>query len=115
MLATSNNDDTHRREALTTPPTATKKRRTVVSEYMTRPAIQRAGPMLDVECGSLVQSLYESSVKGTEDVSPEVHFKRMALNFAIMISYGTRFEDVKDPMLLNILEIVETVSTYAPH
>lgn len=67
--------------------------------------------MLDVESRSLVNDMYRAGNGGTADVVPALYFKRMALNVAMMICYGSRFDDISDPLLLKVLRVAETVST----
>lgn len=67
--------------------------------------------MLDVESFAFTHDMYQECLSNGE-VFPRLFFQRMALNITLMICYGTRFADIRDPMLLNMLNAAETVSTY---
>jgi phenylacetate 2-hydroxylase len=82
---------------------------------MSRPAIQKAAPMIDVETSAFVQNLLAASagVDKTRnvEVDPRLIFQRLALNVALMLCYGLRIADIDDPLLHNILQVAHSVST----
>lgn len=91
---------------------STKRMRTVTSSLMTRPAIQRSSPMLDIETSALVDGLYQGSRKGTIEVDPRIYCQRQALNLTLMWCYGTRIDSVQDPLLHKILHVAHSVSSW---
>lgn len=70
-------------------------------------------PMLDMETCAMISSLYYDTQKGAMDISPHVYQKRLALNLMIMFCYGTRFNSVQNPMLLQILKDAKTIARSA--
>lgn len=68
--------------------------------------------MLDMETCAVISGLYYDSSKGETDIMPHVYEKRLALNMMIMFCYGTRFNSVTNPMLLQILKDAQTVARY---
>ncbi|EPE34768.1 Cytochrome P450 [Glarea lozoyensis ATCC 20868] len=95
---------------------STKRRRTAVGTVMTRPAIQKAAPMIDLETSSLVQDML-SAASGVDhderlEVDPRIFFQRLALNVVLMMCYGFRIADIDDPLLHNILNVAHSVSTF---
>ncbi|KAL4964520.1 cytochrome P450 [Aspergillus stella-maris] len=90
---------------------STKRMRTVAGALMTRPAIQRSAPMLDVETKTLVGGLFEVTREGDE-VDPRIYFQRLALNLTLLWCYGTRIEGVDDPLLHEILRVAHSVSSF---
>lgn len=93
-----------------------KKRRTAVGAIMTRPAIQKSAPMLDLEISATVKDLGAvafASANGLEsiEVDPRIYFQRMALNTTLMMCYSTRIEDIKDPILHELLSLASSIST----
>lgn len=90
---------------------STKRMRTVVGTLMTRPAIQRSAPMLDIETTALVKGIFEYSRNATLEVDPRIFFQRQALNLTLMWCYGTRIASVEDPLLHKILRVAHSVSS----
>jgi phenylacetate 2-hydroxylase len=66
--------------------------------------------MLDMETCAVVSGLYYDSGAGTNEITPHIYLKRLALNMMMMFCYGTRFTSVKDPLLLQILQDAQTVA-----
>ncbi|KAL4956731.1 cytochrome P450 [Aspergillus filifer] len=89
----------------------TKRMRTTAGALMTRPAIQRSAPMLDVETQALVRGLFEATGEGDE-VDPRIYFQRLALNLTLVWCYGTRVESVEDPLLHETLRVAHSVSSF---
>ncbi|EXJ91444.1 hypothetical protein A1O1_04556 [Capronia coronata CBS 617.96] len=96
-----------------------KRRRTAVGAIMTRPAILKSTPMLDLEISALIKDLAADGLGLRQqkdgfglEVNPRLHFERMALNLTLMMCYSTRFESLQDPMLHELLEIATSVSTF---
>jgi phenylacetate 2-hydroxylase len=69
--------------------------------------------MLDLETSRMVQGLFEASKTG-KPIAPHIYQKRLALNIVLMFSYGRRFEDIADPMLVRILDDAKIISRSAP-
>ncbi|KAL4945820.1 hypothetical protein BDV06DRAFT_229721 [Aspergillus oleicola] len=90
---------------------STKRMRTTAGSLMTRPAIQRSAPMLNVETEALVRGLFDGMRMGGE-VDPRIFFQRLALNLTLMWCYGTRIGSVEDPLLHEILRIAHSVSSF---
>ena len=90
---------------------STKKMRTVTGSLMTRPAIQRSAPMLDLETSALVDGLYQGTKEDTKDVDPRIYFQKQALNLTLMWCYGTRIDSVQDSLLHKILRVAHSVSS----
>jgi phenylacetate 2-hydroxylase len=90
---------------------STKRMRTVAGALMTRPAIQRSAPMLDIETTALVKGIFENSEDTTVEVDPRIFFQRQALNLTLMWCYGTRIANVEDPLLQKILRVAHSVSS----
>ncbi len=83
---------------------------------MTRPAIQKDAPKLDLETLAFVQDMFLAA-KGEDgttniEIDPRIFFQRLALNETLMMCYGTRIVDVNDPLLHEILEVAHSVSRY---
>lgn len=90
---------------------STKRMRTAAGALMTRPAIQRSAPMLDMETCALVDDLYRAC-QGGKEVDARIFFQRQSLNLTLMMCYGTRIARVEDPLLHRILHVAHSVSTY---
>lgn len=90
----------------------TKKQRRVVGSFTTGPSIKKMRGMLDMETCAVISGLYYDGQKGAVDISPHVYQKRLALNIMIMFCYGTRFNSVKSPMLLQILQDAKTIASF---
>ncbi|KAL5342332.1 cytochrome P450 [Aspergillus crustosus] len=90
---------------------STKRMRTVAGALMTRPAIQRSAPMLDLETSALVDDLFKAA-QATGEVDPRIFFQRLALNFTLMWCYGTRIASAEDPLLHKILHVAHSVSSF---
>ncbi|GKZ72751.1 hypothetical protein AnigIFM60653_011876 [Aspergillus niger] len=90
----------------------TKKQRRVVGSLTTGPAIQKLRPMLDLETFSMVSGIYNDSQNGRIGIVPHIYQKRLALNIMMMFCYGTRFESITDPLLLQILEDASTIASF---
>lgn len=65
--------------------------------------------MLDLETYSMISEIYHDSQNGSIIV-PHIYQKRLALNIMMMFCYGTRFESITDPLLLQILEDASTIA-----
>ncbi|KAH8802434.1 phenylacetate 2-hydroxylase [Xylogone sp. PMI_703] len=91
---------------------STKRCRTAVGACITRPAIQKSAPMLDLETFVLVHDLFLASKHIYQDVDPRIFFQRQAVNITLMICYGTRFTSINNPSLHGILDIAGRVSTF---
>jgi phenylacetate 2-hydroxylase len=83
---------------------------------MTRPAILKSVPMLDLEISSLVNDLHSDafgSLTGpiSAEIDPRIYFQRMALNLTLMICYSTRIKSTDDPMLHELLYLANSIST----
>lgn len=65
-----------------------------------------------METCAVISGLYYDGQKGAIDLSPHVYQKRLALNIMIMFCYGTRFNSVKSPMLLQILQDAKTIASF---
>ncbi|GFN12446.1 hypothetical protein AtubIFM56815_010683 [Aspergillus tubingensis] len=90
----------------------TKKQRRVVGSLTTGPAIQKLRPMLDLEIFTMISQIYNDSQNGTISIVPHIYQKRLALNIMMMFCYGTRFESITDPLLLQILEDASTIASF---
>ncbi|KAL4875352.1 cytochrome P450 [Aspergillus karnatakaensis] len=90
---------------------STKRMRTTAGTLMTRPAIQRSAPMLDLETSALVEGLFKAAEKNGE-VDPRIYFQRQALNLTLMWCYGTRIASEEDPLLHKILRVAHSVSSF---
>ncbi|KAL4809423.1 cytochrome P450 [Aspergillus unguis] len=89
---------------------STKRMRTVAGALMSRPAVQRSAPMIDVETAALVGDL--SKAANGREVDPRIFFQRLALNLTLVWCYGTRIEGVEDPLLHEILRVAHSVSSF---
>ncbi|KAF9633310.1 Cytochrome P450 [Lasiodiplodia theobromae] len=94
-----------------------KRKRTAVGAFMTRPAIQRNASLYDIEIHGLVSGLLAGALdpstnKPTREVDPRIYFLRATLNFTTLLCYASRFDDVADPLLHDILATAHTVSTF---
>lgn len=89
----------------------TKKQRRVVGSFTTGPAMKRMANMIDMETAASIAALYRDGQKGTVDVEPHVYQKRQALNFMVMLCYGTRFTSVQDIRLLRILADAKIIAS----
>ncbi|KAF2088377.1 phenylacetate 2-hydroxylase [Saccharata proteae CBS 121410] len=93
-----------------------KRKRTAVGTYMTRPAIQRNAPLIDIEALGLVEDMFLSSLGPTnstsKEIDPRIFFLRASLNFVTNLCYAHRFADIDDPLLHEILETAHAVSTF---
>ena len=81
---------------------------------MTRPAIQKAAPMIDLETSAVVEDILAGcgGIEKTDaEVDPRLIFQRLALNVVLMMCYGLRIADIDDPLLHNILNVAHSVST----
>lgn len=83
-----------------------------MGSFTTGPAMTKARAMIDMESCAVISSLYRDSGKGAKEIEPHVYQKRMALNLMLNFCYGTRFNTVADPMLLQILEDATTIARY---
>ncbi|KAK8162664.1 phenylacetate 2-hydroxylase [Phyllosticta citrichinensis] len=96
--------------------TSCKRKRTAIGSYMTRPAIQRNAPLIDIEALGLVEGIFQASLdvngKTSVEVDPRLLFQRASLNFVLMLCYASRFPDIDDPLLHEILATGKTVSTF---
>jgi phenylacetate 2-hydroxylase len=90
---------------------STKRMRTAIGALMTRPAIQRSAPMLDIETAALVNDMFALASNGTSGVDPRIFCQRQALNLTLMWCYGTRIASVEDPLLHKILRVARSVSS----
>lgn len=84
---------------------------------MTRPAIQRNASLYDIEIHGLVSGLLAGALDPstnelTREVDPRIYFLRATLNFTTLLCYASRFDDVADPLLHDILATAHTVSTF---
>jgi len=68
--------------------------------------------MLDRESFALVSDMYDHCEAGKITIEPEFYFKRLALNLALELCYGSRVEKVDDPFFRDIVDAVETISSY---
>lgn len=66
--------------------------------------------MLHMETCAVISRIYYDSLKGAVDIMSHVYQKRLSLNLMMMLCYGTRFNSVEDPMLLQILEDAKTIA-----
>ncbi|KAL1384683.1 phenylacetate 2-hydroxylase [Phyllosticta capitalensis] len=93
-----------------------KRKRTAIGAYMTRPAIQRNAPLIDIEALGLVEGIFNASLDDNNnpsvEVDPRLFFQRASLNFVLMLCYASRFPDIDDPLLHEILATGKTVSTF---
>ncbi|KAK3047444.1 hypothetical protein LTR09_011192 [Extremus antarcticus] len=92
--------------------TRTKKQRRVVGSYTTAPSIQRLRPMLEMETFAVIASMYYDSNCGEVELTPQIYLQRLALNVMTMFCYGTRFNSVDDPTLLQILTDAKTIASF---
>ncbi|WQF77251.1 Putative cytochrome P450 [Colletotrichum destructivum] len=90
----------------------TKKQRRVVGSFTTGPAMKKMHGMLHMETCAVISRIYYDSLKGAVDIVPHVYQKRLSLNLMMMLCYGTRFNSVEDPMLLQILEDAKTIASF---
>lgn len=90
---------------------STKRMRTTTGTLMTRPAIQRSAPMLDLEITALVKDLFHASRQGTVEVDPRIFLQRQALNLTLKWCYDTRIASIDDPLLHKILHVAHSVSS----
>lgn len=86
-----------------------KRRRLNVQRYMTSPAIQKLASLLDLESFSLIRDI--SRDKSTY-IYPYRYTQRLALNFTTMLSYATRFDDINNEFLTEILNVVKVISSF---
>lgn len=94
-----------------------KRKRTAVGAFMTRPAIQRNAPLYDIEIHGLISDMFAAALDPASnttsiEVDPRIFFLRATLNFTTLLCYASRFSDVHDPMLHDILTTAHTVSTF---
>ncbi|EKG22472.1 Cytochrome P450 [Macrophomina phaseolina MS6] len=94
-----------------------KRKRTAVGAFMTRPAIQRNAPLYDIEIHGLISDMFSAALDPSTnstalEVDPRIFFLRATLNFTTLLCYASRFSDVNDPMLHDILQTAHTVSTF---
>jgi len=89
-----------------------KRRRTSLGYVLSRPAIQRSAPMIDVEARAVVEDMYAMSGGGQVDIEPSIFFKRAALNLTLEMCYGTRIESIDSPFFREMLQVVQNVSSY---
>ncbi|KAH3671159.1 hypothetical protein OGAPHI_000870 [Ogataea philodendri] len=87
-----------------------KRRRLNVQRYMTTPAIQERAGLIDVEVYSLLRDMYRDTQ--VESCYPYPYTQRLALNFTTMLCYATRFDDIKNSLLEQILSIVRVISSF---
>jgi phenylacetate 2-hydroxylase len=82
---------------------------------MTRPALQKSAPMLDLESYALIEDMFKGTLnkegKTQFEVDPRMVFQRQSLNLTLMICFGTRLGDLNDPLLAEILHVAHSVST----
>ncbi len=90
----------------------TKKQRRVIGSFTTAPEIQRLRPALDMESCEMISGLYHDGQKGAIEIMPHIYMKRLALNIILMFCYGTRFEKINDPLLLQILADASVIARY---
>ncbi|RSM09121.1 hypothetical protein CEP52_004298 [Fusarium oligoseptatum] len=90
----------------------TKKQRRVVGSFTTGPSIKKMNKMLDMETCAVISRIYYDSQNAADGILPHVYQKRLALNLMIMFCYGTRFNSVQDPMLLQILRDAKTIASF---
>ncbi|KEF60508.1 uncharacterized protein A1O9_02069 [Exophiala aquamarina CBS 119918] len=90
----------------------TKKQRRVIGSYTTGPSIQQLRSMLDMETCAVVSSMYYKSNSGEFELIPHIYLQRLALNLMSMFCYGTRFSNVDDPTLLQILKDAKTIASF---
>ncbi|KAH8650482.1 cytochrome P450 [Ilyonectria robusta] len=90
----------------------TKKQRRVVGSFTTGPSVKKMNKMLDMETCAVISRIYYDSQNEVDGISPHVYQKRLALNLMMMFCYGTRFNSVQDPMLLQILRDAKTIASF---
>lgn len=90
----------------------TKKQRRVVASLTNAPTIKRLEPLLDLETTQRLLGLHEAGFQGRDEVMPHVYQKRLALNIVMMFCYRKRFENIDDPMLVQILNDASVISSF---
>lgn len=90
----------------------TKKQRRVVASLTNAPAVKRLEPLLDLETTQMLLGLHEAGFQGRDEVMPHVYQKRFALNIVMMFCYGKQFENIDDPMLVQILSDASVISSF---
>ncbi|EFW98507.1 amino acid permease [Grosmannia clavigera kw1407] len=90
----------------------TKKQRRVVGSLTTAPAIRRLVPLVDLETAEMVAALCDDGQAGARVLVPHIYEKRLALNVVMMFCYGRRFDDVRDPLLHQILSDANVISSF---
>lgn len=60
----------------------------------------------------MLLGIHEARSKRGEEVMPHVFQKRLALNIVMMFCYGKRFEDIANPMLVQILSDASVISSF---
>ncbi len=66
--------------------------------------------MLEMETFAVIASMYYDSNCGEVELTPQIYLQRLALNVMTMFCYGTRFNSVDDPTLLQILTDAKTIA-----
>lgn len=58
----------------------------------------------------MISSIRDDGSEGLSEISPHIYQKRLALNIILMFCYSERFDDIKDPLFLAILEDASIIS-----
>lgn len=66
--------------------------------------------MLDLETCSMLADLYYDSKKSSSGIIPHIYQKRLSLNIMMTFCYGTRFDNIDDPLMLQIINDASTIA-----
>lgn len=86
-----------------------KKRRLNVQRYIITSAIRERAGLINLESYSSLRDFYGFHGKY---ICPYKYTPRLALNFAEMLYYATKFDNIETPLLEEILEMVKLISLF---
>ncbi|KAG6916524.1 hypothetical protein DXG01_006465 [Tephrocybe rancida] len=84
-----------------------RQHRRIATQVLTPKALQGYVGVMDYESHILVRSLYEESNQGLHPVNPAHFCGRFALNNMLIISFATRTDSTKVPLVEKALELAQ--------
>jgi 3-hydroxyphenylacetate 6-hydroxylase len=87
-----------------------KRRRKAAASALNKPAVQTYVPHIDLETKEFINDAFKRGQAGQIAIDPMPIVKRLSLNLSLTLNWGTRIENVDDPMFKEIIEVEENVS-----
>jgi 3-hydroxyphenylacetate 6-hydroxylase len=89
-----------------------KRRRKAATSALNKPAVQSYVHHIDLESKEFVSDCFIRGKAGKISLDPMPLIKRMSLNMSLTLNWGTRIDNIDDPLFREIIHVEEMVSSF---